>query len=275
MSRTCIVTGASGSMGAEAVRSLVSAGDRVIMACRNAVKADAVRKEIIKGNPSSEIEIAELDLSSLVSVRRFAESLSGEKVDALFNNAGVINRDYKLTEDGYENTLSTNYLGPCLLTRLLLPSMPSGSHIVNMVSLTCRFGSVDRTFFSRGEERFSQLGTYSDTKLAFLLFSVALGSRVSDIYVNVADPGIVNSNMIAMGRWFDFLADLFFRPLCKKPADGVAPALKALETDTFLHCYKGKGHRPIAARYFSHPSLEWLWEETERIIGRWSLIPPV
>lgn len=275
MSRTCIVTGASGSMGAEAVRSLVSAGDRVIMACRNAVKADAVRKEIIKEKPSSEIEIAELDLSSLVSVQRFAQSLSGEKVDALFNNAGVLNRDYKLTEDGYENTLSTNYLGPCLLTRLLLPTMPSGSHIVNMVSLSCRIGNVDSTFFSRGEERFSQIGTYADTKLAFLLFSIALGSRVSDIYVNVADPGIVDTKMIAMDRWFDSLTDLLFRPFCKKPADGVAPALKALEADTVLHCYKGKGHKPISGRYFSHPSLEWLWEETERIIGRWSLIPPV
>lgn len=266
MNRTVIVTGASGSMGSEAVRSLVREGDSVVMACRNVVKADGVRAEILKEVPGASIDIVHLDLSSFRSVKCFADSIAGLKVDALFNNAGIINREYRLTEDGFENTLQTNFLGPCYLTRLLLPQMPEGARIVNMVSLTCRYGNVDETFFSRGKDRFSQLGTYSDTKLALLLYSVALAEKAGGVHVNVADPGIVNSNMISMGRWYDFLADVFFRPFCRSPKKGVAPALRALSSDCDLHCFVGRRHSEIENSIKSNPYADWLWNETEKLL---------
>lgn len=262
-----MITGASGSMGAAAVRSVASRGGRVIMACRNLSKAGSVRESVIRDIPGAVIDIAELDLSSLASVRKFAEGLSGERVDALFNNAGVINRDYRLTPDGMENTLATNYAGPFLLTGLLLPRMEDGSRVVDMVSLTCRYGNVDRTFFDRGEDRFSQLGTYSDTKLALLLSGIAFARRYGGIRFNFADPGIVNSNMISMGRWFDPLADVFFRPLCKRPEKGVSPALKALDSEACLHYFAGRFCHPVSDRYVSHPFIDWLFGETARRVG--------
>lgn len=266
MNRTVVVTGASGSMGSEAVRSLAAAGDNVVMACRNIAKADKVRDEILNEVHRASIDIIRLDLSSLQSVRAFAESIAGLKVDALFNNAGVINRDFRLTDEGFENTLATNYLGPCYLTKLLLPQMTEGSRIVNMVSLTCRYGNVDDTFFQRGEDRFSQLGTYSDTKLALLLFSISLAERTPGIHVNVADPGIVNSNMISMGRWFDPLANIFFRPFCKSPKKGVTPALRALDSDSDLQYFVGGRHSDIDDAYKANPYVAWLWEETEKLL---------
>lgn len=264
MNRTVLVTGASGSMGSAATRSLAAAGDRVIMACRNPLKAESVRREILADVPGAGLDILELDISSPASVRRAAASLDGERIDALFNNAGTISRAFGLTPDGFENTLATNYLGPYLLTNLLIENMAPGSAVVNMVSLTCRFGRVEKDIFERGEKDFRRLRTYADSKLALLLFSVSLAERYPEIHVNVADPGIVNSNMITMGKWFDPLADIFFRPFCKKPQDGVRPALDALHYNGSGQYFAGRKHSPVAAGFVSHPLRDWLWDETGR-----------
>ena len=258
------MTGASGSMGSAATRSLAAAGDRVIMACRNPLKAASVRDSIIADVPGAVLDILELDLSSLDSVRAAASALAGERIDAIFNNAGVISRGFSLTPDGFENTLATNYLGPYLLTRLLVGKMPPGSNVVNMVSLTCRFGRVEKDIFERGEKDFRRLRTYSDSKLALLLFSISLAERYPEINVNVADPGIVNSNMITMGKWFDPLADIFFRPFCRKPQDGVRPALAALQYNGSGQYFAGEKHSPVDAGFALHPLQDWLWDETGR-----------
>lgn len=279
MKKAVIVTGASGSMGSEAVRSLAAAGCAVIMACRNMEKAKAVRRTIVSKTNSNDIHMLQLDVSSFSSIRSFVSSvavLCEEKhlvLTGLFNNAGIINREYGLSADGYERTLATNYIGPYLLTRLLIPMMADGSHIVNMVSLTCRFGNVDETLFARGPERFRQLGTYADSKLALLLFSISLSEKVDalaegkHIYINVADPGVVNSNMLSMGKWYDSLADILFRPFCKSPAKGAGPAIKAISANGSMRYYKGRNFKDIQYSYKMHPSKEWLWKETASKFG--------
>ena len=280
---TVIVTGASGSMGAAAVRSLSSRGLTVIMACRNLDKAERVRASILAEQPSADLHVIRLDLSEMNSVREFVYGFTelkdkeGLRLVALFSNAGIINREYRLTSDGFENTLATNYLGPFLLTRMLLGYFEAGSHIVNMVSLTCRFGSVTEDLFIRPAQRFSRLGTYSDTKLALMLFSIAFARRVGDdIHVNMADPGVVNSNMLSMGKWYDSLADIIFRPFCKSPERGVAPALRALESSERMRLFKGDSTLPVADRYLNHPLIDWLFGQTENVLGltpfkRWFL----
>lgn len=278
MNDTVIITGATGSIGSEAVRHMADEGFNVIMACRNMEKAHRTAEALKQQFHNIKVMPLHLDLSSLESVRTFCSEVthlagsSNLKLCGLFNNAGTICRTYGKTPEGFEQTLATNYLGPYLLTRLLLPHMSEGSHIVNMVSLTCRFGNVDRTLFDRNRNRFSQLGTYADSKLALLLFSIALGRQLqagnARTFVNVADPGVVNSNMISMGRWFDPLADRLFRPLCKSPEKGVLPALNALHTENTLRYFKGKDKQfPIPERYTENNCLEWLWDHTGTVVG--------
>ena len=262
-----IITGASGAMGSVAVRALASQGRSLVMACRNVQKAEAVKSRIIAELPDADIEIRRLDLDSLRSVRTFAEDFGAEPVTAIFNNAGVISRGYSLTEDGLENTFSVNYFAPVLLTKLLLPLMQPDAMVVNMVSLTCRFVKIDGKSLRPGPEDFSQLGTYARSKLALLRFSQEFARRNPSIKVNLADPGIVNSNMISMGKWFDPLADILFRPFCESPERGVQPALRALASEERNHYFVGKGSKPIPERY-SDPELDLrLWEETERILS--------
>ena len=118
-----IVTGATGSIGLAAVRSLLAKDLPVIMACRNTKKADTQRDALIKEFPHSEIEVLELDLNSLPSIKSFADNVKGQgfRVNKLLNNAGVICRDFAVNDDGFETTVAVNYIGPLYLTKLMMP----------------------------------------------------------------------------------------------------------------------------------------------------------
>lgn len=267
MNGRIIVTGATGSMGAAAVEALAAQGYAVLMACRNLKKAKAVRDDIHIRIPDADILIRELDLASMSSVRMFVDDLGDVSVQALFNNAGVISKSYFITSDGLENTFSVNYFGPWLLTQLMLPKLPTDARIVNMVSLTCRYALLDETKLQPTEREFHQLRTYALAKRALLSFSLELARRHPSLHVNLADPGIVASNMIDLGHWYDPLADLLFKPLCKTPKAGVQPALRALAAVDGNRYYVGKGSREIPAR-FVDPDLDTrLWAATEALIS--------
>jgi NAD(P)-dependent dehydrogenase (short-subunit alcohol dehydrogenase family) len=267
MNGRIIVTGATGSMGAAAVEALAAQGHAVLMACRNLKKAKAVRADILVRIPAADILIRELDLASMSSVRRFVDDLGDEPVQALFNNAGVISKSYFTTLDGFENTFSVNYFGPWLLTRLLLPKLPADARIVNMVSLTCRYVSLDETKLRPTEREFHQLRTYARAKRALLSFSLELARRHPSLRVNLADPGVVASNMIDLGHWYDPLADLLFKPLCKTPKAGVQPALRAIAAVDGNRYYVGKGYREIPARFVDPGFDARLWAATEALIS--------
>ncbi|MCF0202151.1 MAG: SDR family NAD(P)-dependent oxidoreductase [Bacteroidaceae bacterium] len=257
--KVIVITGASGSIGACTVKAMAAEGWRVIMACRNVEKGEAVRQEILSTLPNALIEVRQVEMSSLASVRQFAAGLQGITVDALFNNAGVISNGYSTTVDGYENTIAVNYLAPAVLTNLLLPQIPKGGRILNMVSLMVRFGRLTPDWQNWGEQHFSRLLSYSDSKQALLLYTIALARRNPYIYINVCDPGIVNSNMIHMDRWYDTIADLFFRPIIKTPEQGAAPAIRALHADDTMKYFVGRKTSDIPARYLNSPLIEPLW----------------
>lgn len=267
MSGRIIVTGATGSMGAAAVEALAAQGHAVLMAFRNHAKAEAVRATILQRQPDADLEIRTLDLASLASVRAFADSIEPGSVTALFNNAGVISKGYSITGDGFENTFSVNYFGPWLLTQLLLPKLPQDAAIVNMISLTCRFAPLDEATLQPTEKDFSQLGTYARAKRALISFSLELARRLPSLRINLADPGIVASDMIDLGHWYDPLADVLFKPLVKTPKAGVQPALRALAAAEGNHYYVGKKCRAIPRRYLD-PALDArIWAETQRLIA--------
>lgn len=271
---TIIVTGATGSMGRVAVRKLAMEGKRVIMACRNLEKAkevlDAIRASAEYEGKPVPLPVR-LDLSSRSSVRNFVAEvekiLDGEKLAGLFNNAGVLSRDYVIAEDGFERTMSVNYLNTALLTRLLLPLFKDDANITCMVSLTTKFASLDTGWPSYPASEYGQLKTYAKSKLALLYFAAGLARRFPRLHVNVADPGVVNSNMIKMDRWFDPIADVVFRPLISSPEKGVAPALAAMHSDKSMLYFVGRKSSAIAEKYTSSPLVDALWEQATEQLG--------
>lgn len=260
-----VITGATGSMGAVATREMAREGYTIIMACRNLKKADEVRHRVLGVVPYARLELCYLDLSSLLSVRKFVAQLAGRSIFAVFNNAGIMAHSYTLSSDGFEMDMATNFIGNALLCELLVPQMEYAGRIVNMVSLTTKYAHMDAGWREWSAERFSQLGTYASSKLALLLYSIGLARRNPHLCVNVSDPGIVDSDMITMGKWYDRLADLFFRPLIKSPECGVQSAIQALHSSDTMCYFVGNKSKKMPRRFADNLLVDDLWCQLQEI----------
>jgi NAD(P)-dependent dehydrogenase (short-subunit alcohol dehydrogenase family) len=191
------------------------------------------------------------------------------------NNAGTLETGLHTTVDGLERTVSVNYVGPYLLTRLLLPLMGKGGRIVNMSSCSYVLGKLQfPEFFQRGRKGFWQrILVYANTKLAVTLFSFDLAKRVKGkgITVNVADPGVVNTKIIHLqNKLLDPLADIFFRPFIRTPRQGAETAIHLMfdaesdgQTGTF--CRSNKVVK-LGDKYVHHKQMQELWDETEKLV---------
>ncbi|NXS62989.1 RDH13 dehydrogenase, partial [Brachypteracias leptosomus] len=95
---------------------------RTILACRSPERGRAALQEIRAATGNRAVELRLLDTGSLRSVRDFARDVLREepRLDLLVNNAGVTGLPFSITSEGLEQTFTTNYLGPFLLTNLLL-----------------------------------------------------------------------------------------------------------------------------------------------------------
>lgn len=276
MKKIAIVTGADGDMGMEETRAVSRAGYHTIMACycpsRAAQKCERLREET--GNP--DIEVIGIDLANLKSVRNFADTVKQRfgRVDLLMNNAGTLETGRHYTVDGLERTISVNYVGPYLLTRLLLPLMPRGSRIVNMASLVIPMGRLHfPDVFEQGcRGCFMRIWPYSNSKLAITLFTILLARKVKarGITVNAADPGIVNTGIIRMQMFFDPITDLVFRPIIRTPLQGADTAIHLLlspdvEGQTGTFC-RSRRIVNLGKKYTEHRQMQELWDRTEAIV---------
>lgn len=155
-----IITGADGGMGTEITRAVAKAGYQVIMACYNPQKAETVRACLIEETGNPNLEVMALDLASMQSVASFADRILERNlpVSLLMNNAGTMETGLHITVDGFERTVSVNYVGPYLLTRKLIPAMVRGARIVNMVSCTYAIGvlSFPISFTEARSENFGE-----------------------------------------------------------------------------------------------------------------------
>ena len=276
MSKVVIITGADGGMGQEHVRATVKAGYEVVMGCHHPEKGQAVRDRLAAETGGS-ISVIPLDLASFNSIYAFVEEVKNRfgHVDLLLNNAGVLLHKAGQTEQGIEKTVGVNYLGHYLLTRQLLPLIPAGSRIVNMVSLTIRYGKIDHDIFTPVDEKhFNRFRTYSDSKLALLYFTLDLADELKDkgILVNCADPGIVSTNIIRQGNVVvDKLCDWFFRPIIYQPAKGASTMLHlALTPDLNVtgKCYANKKEVKLKRSMIDNPYRKQLHDKTEEIIRK-------
>ncbi len=268
-----VVTGANAGMGRTLAEELAFAGKRVVMACRSMERSMPVRDEIATATENPDIRLLPLDLSSFGSILAFAGRLEsdGIAVKTLINNAGVMNGEFRTTADGLEQTIGVNYTGTWLLTRLLLHRMGPGSRIVNTLSCTWRIGRLGRDPLRPKAENYSRFGAYSRSKLALLLFTLELADRMKEHGIGVwgADPGVVSTGMITMGRWFDPLADLLFRPLIRTPRQGADTslwlALGGAAPEGAVY-YAGRRPKRLPRRVTGSPCRRTLWEETERLV---------
>ena len=230
--KTIIVTGASTGIGQPTAAALASAGARVIFACRQASSGEAAVARARAAHPGCKAEFAELDLASLASVRRFADRLQAEAIDALVCNAGLALMAYEETEDGFERTVGVCHVGHFLLARLLMPRLlASGAPRVVMVSSTSHKSppklDFDRLPMTR--ENFKGMGAYGEAKLCNVLMAKALQQRYGSRGLSACalHPGTLITTDIGRNSKIVGALMKLVSPFTKNPPQGAATTVYA------------------------------------------------
>ncbi len=233
--RIAIVTGANNGLGFETSLGLLKKDLTLIMACRDVLKAEKSRKLILAELPKADVQILELDLSRLESVKSFAEQFSSrfQRLDLLINNAGIMIPPFSRTVDGFENQMGVNYFGHFLLTNLLFPVLKntSDSRIISLSSIAHKRGKID--FNNLNSERgYNKMRAYSQSKLACLMFAYELQRRIEQNGLNVKSiavhPGVSPTNLFQnqsplVSKIFGFLSSF----MAHKPEEAAKPTLFA------------------------------------------------
>jgi NAD(P)-dependent dehydrogenase (short-subunit alcohol dehydrogenase family) len=122
-------------------------------------------------------------------------------IDVLINNAGIVSTQRKMSVDGFELTFATNYLGPFLLTQLILDRVRPMGRIVNVASRAHFRGRLDLDSVTGRHARYNGMAAYARSKLANVLHTLALARRLSGtrITANCLHPGVVATNLLP--RW--------------------------------------------------------------------------
>jgi len=233
-----VVTGANSGIGFETARALAHQGARVTMACRNLPAAEQAAQRIRSSNKSIDVHVAELDLSSSSSVRRFADAWEGP-LDLLVNNAGVMTpRRWQGTRDGFELQFGTNHLGHFALTGLLLSALQvaASPRVVTVSSLAHHSGGAD-VLDGNPPQRYRRQRAYGSSKLANVLFGAELQRRAtahgSALTSTMAHPGIsatglaVDPEGMGANPVVRLLAPWVMRVVFQSAASGARPVLYA------------------------------------------------
>jgi len=190
-----IITGSNKGIGKEATKEIARLGAKVYMACRSLDSAEQVRNEIVNETGNKNVFVKHLDLASVESIQKFAESFKQieSKLDVLINNAGLWTKTKKLTDINVEQTFTVNVLGHQLLTQALLDELKNAtsSRIINVASHFA--GGLDIDDINFNKRNYNETLAYKQTKQANRMLTREWARRLDkdNILVYSMTPGFI------------------------------------------------------------------------------------
>ncbi len=232
--RTFVITGANSGVGLGAAKEIAKKGGTVVLAVRNLEKGKLALEEIRQETKEATLELMQLDLSDLDSVKRFADEFrqTHQQLDVLLNNAGLNNMTRQVTKQGFEDHWGTNHLGPFALTANLLPLLlkTPRARIVTVASFVPKLNRVamDWNDLQFEKRKYDGMTAYGQSKLANILFALELDRQLkahgSTVLSVLASPGYAKSG-IQQGR--GLLVRLMTLVLAQSAEMGALPSLRA------------------------------------------------
>ena len=277
--RVYIVTGANSGSGFATTKQLAEQGALVIGACR---RVDAAKKAFAGlNNIRGSVEIMELDLASLASVRSFAEAFLTKynRLDGLVNNAGVMAVPEGKTKDGFETQFGINHLGHFLLTELLLDTLKAStpSRIVNVssvmhVGVSGIFSEIVFDDLNFKNREYNASVAYTQSKFANVLHAAELARHLEGTGVSAfsVHPGWIRSNLVAGsgGAAVKFVQNVLLRPF-----SGMLGTMDWFEgAQTTLHCLLDDDAPNHSGEFFSQNSI--FYPNKENRPGGWPMKSP-
>jgi retinol dehydrogenase-12 len=271
------ITGPTAGIGRTASLEMAGRGAQLTLFCRNAQKAEELRQEIVSAG-GLEPTIILMDRADLGSVRNAAETFlaSGQTLDVLLNNAGVVNTSRRETVDGFEETLAVNHFAPFLLTGLLMPRLQQspGARIVNVASNAHAFVKNMGFEDMQATTGFKTFREYGRSKLANILFTRRLAARLEeqDLTANCLHPGAVATSLGSQnGGFISRNLPRLLKPFFRSPQEGAQTSIylccsadvAAVSGEYFVNCKQAKA-KPWAC---DDAAADRLWAYTEECLG--------
>jgi len=276
--KTVLITGADGGIGRETTKALAKKGASIIMACIDLNDAKPLYEDIIEESGNKKIEMMQVDLASLSSIREFTKQFSKryQQLNVLINNAGVYCAKRGETKDGFEKTMGINYLGPFLLTNLLLPLLKKTpeARIVNVSSNAYFQGKIDFNNLHL-KKRYQGFKAYSASKLAIVLFTLELAERLKDtgITVNALHPGHTATDIWNMwpGTWYQELLFKIIRRFAKSSEEAAKTGIYVASSDELKGItgtyFDNKNPKALSPKCNDVHLRKGLWELSEKLTG--------
>lgn len=240
--RTVLITGANSGLGLHSATTLASRGAKVLLACRSAERGKTALADVA-AHARTEPELVELDLADLHSVRRAASQVrdsTGDQLDVLMNNAGVMATPHQQTKDGFELQVGTNHLGHAALTWLLMPALHDrpGARVVTLSSIAHLNGQLDLDDLHFRRRRYAPAQAYAQSKLANLLFTLELDRLARraelDLVSVAAHPGMTQTELTTnmarshgLPQALNPVARVLTKTVAQSTAQGALPQLYA------------------------------------------------
>ncbi|EED21280.1 short-chain dehydrogenase, putative [Talaromyces stipitatus ATCC 10500] len=284
-SKVILVTGGNNGLGKETVKELAKHNPtKIYMGARSKAKASAAIAELKEQVPSANIIYLEINLASFSSIKRAAATFLAEndRLHILVNNAGVFATPPGLTEDGYEVQFGTNYMGPALFTKLLLPilektaSISEGNvRIINISSEIYKLAPKGGLLLAQDKTPLTEISTvarYGQCKLANIYFTKSYAKRYPAIKSVALHPGLVQTNIGGEMKGFSIMSLIFGLLNRVSSVDVATGALNQLWASTFdaekvnsgayyIPFFKESNRRDITK---DEKKMEELWEWTEK-----------
>ena len=271
MSKTAIITGANKGIGLAVAKDLVAKNYQVILACRDTAKGKMAEEFL-----GSNAVFLELDLSKPSSINQFVNQINSDysEIDVLYNNAGLIYRDFELTEEGYESMIAVNYFGSFRLALMLLENLHrSSGRIVQVTSLSMYLARTFNLSGLHSKDSFSPSSRYNFTNLLRSMFAIELENKLkkTSISVATAHPGVTKSRQ---SRPYEVkkIKKSFYTYFSTNINTGIAPIIRAIEdeniTADLVYAPKllGTYGKPSLMRHnklvYNHELRDKLWSYT-------------
>jgi len=263
---------------------LTAKGANIVMVCRSAERSESARSALTQ-NGAGSVDVIEMDLSDLSSVRSAADTLRSRisKIDGLVNNAGIMNTPEGKTKDGFELQLGTNHLGPFLWTGLLIDLVEAaGGRVVVVTSAYHKNGQINIKNLMLTSE-YTPSTAYDQSKLANLMFAIDLDRRLkaagSPASCMVCHPGFASTSLqdASTGLSGFFIKQILNRFVAQPAEAGAVPMVLAAaaaeaQPGGFYGPQKGGELRgPVSDATAGEQALDEvmqarLWAESERLV---------
>ena len=277
--RVYLITGATAGVGRETALALARTGATVVMVGRARERGEEARAAVRAASGNADVHLLLADLASQAQVRALAGRVASgfDRLDALVNNAAVVQGRRTPTGDGIETTFAVNHLAPFLLTRLLLDRLSASgpdARVVTVASEAHRRVRRGLDFDNlQGERRYSEWGAYGASKLANIMFTYALARRLegTGVTANCLHPGFVRTGLGHKGSLPTRLVWALATPLMVSPR-------RAAETPVYVasspevagvsgRYFVDRRPRESSAASYDEAAQEELWRVSERLTG--------